>query len=140
MSGLKRSPADDAFSKCVRAANGYKCARCGTQYDKSSTGLHCSHNFSRRHRTIRWCKDNALPLCYSCHEWFGGNPADSGKWLESILGIGVIDMLREKMNSKIKVSKTEEADIAKHYRGQLKIIESLLASGNRLPIDFLSWQ
>jgi len=121
---MKTSAADSYFSKCIRASNDYVCAKCGTQYDKSSSGLHCSHNFSRRHRTIRWCKDNALPMCYGCHQWFGGNPADSGLWLTNLIGEGVIDILREKMRAKIKVPKSEEALIAKHYREQLKLIEA----------------
>ena len=82
--GLKRSPADEAFSKCVRERANYCCERCGKGYDASSTGLHCSHHFSRRHRSIRWCGDNAMALCYACHEWYGGNPADSGAWLRGV--------------------------------------------------------
>lgn len=137
---LKINPADSAFSKCVRAANNYTCYKCENVYDKSSSGLHCSHNFSRRHRTIRWCKENALPLCYGCHQWFGGNPADSGKWLVEQLGDGAIDILREKMNSKIKVPKSEEKEIAAHYRAQLNLIEQKRADGETGYIDFESWQ
>lgn len=120
---MKRSPADVAFSKCIRAAADYKCQRCGKQYDSSSTGLHCSHNFGRRHRTIRWCVDNALSLCAACHAWYGENPADSGKWLEEFIGEGTVDLLREKMRMKYKISKDDEKEIAKHYREQLKRID-----------------
>jgi len=138
--GIKVNPADQAFSKCVRAANAYTCYKCDVQYDRSSSGLHCSHNFSRRHRTIRWCKENALPLCFGCHQWFGGNPADSGQWLEQEIGEGAIQVLREKRDSKVKVSKLEEKDIAKHYREQLKAIEKKRDSGQTGYIDFESWQ
>ncbi len=137
---MKTSPADQAFSKCIRAAANYQCQKCGKQYDKSSTGLHCSHNFSRRHRTIRWCKENALSLCYGCHSWFGGNPADSGRWLEQFIGDGALEMLREKMNSKVKVPASEEREIAKHYRDQLKLIEEARDSGEDGYIDFESYQ
>lgn len=137
---MKRSPADDAFSKCIRAATDYTCQKCGKQYDSSSTGLHCSHNFSRRHRTIRWCKENALSLCFGCHQWFGGNPADSGKWLEQFIGEGQLDILREKMNSKVKVKPAEEKEIAAHYREQLKIIKEKRANGEVGFIDFESYQ
>lgn len=138
--GIKINLADSYFSKCVRASNQYICERCGTQYDKSSTGLHCSHIFSRRHRTIRWCKDNAQSLCMACHSWLGGNPADSGAWLTETLGEAHLEILREKMNSKVKVSKLEEKDIAKHYREQLKLIEQAIANGETGVIDFESWQ
>lgn len=138
--GLKRSPADDAFSKCVRAANNYVCEKCSAMYEKSSSGLHCSHVFSRRHRTIRWCKDNAQPLCYSCHQWFGGNPLESGEWFRLEKGEGFVDLLVEKKNLKVKVSKLEEKDIAKHYREQLKIITKKRDNGQEGYIDFESWQ
>ena len=103
-------------------------------------GLHCSHIFSRRHRTIRWCTDNTQALCFSCHSWFGGNPADSGKWVEEFVGVGVIDRLREKKEARIKVSKLEEKDIAKHYREQLKILEHKRNLGQTGYIEFESWQ
>lgn len=130
----KINPADQAFSKCVRQAANWTCERCGSVHEKGSMGLHCSHIFSRRHRTIRWCKDNAQALCFSCHQWFGGNPADSGYWVTELLGEGHMELLREKMHSKIKVSKAEEKEIAKHYRQELKKLES----GEI--VDFESWQ
>lgn len=120
---MKRSPADNWFSKCIRAQANYTCQRCGKVYDKSSTGLHCSHNFSRRHRTIRWCVENAFALCYSCHQWFGSEPYEAGKWLEEMLGIEQLDILIEKKNIKLKISKLEEKEIASHYREQFQRIE-----------------
>lgn len=137
---MKTAPADAAFSKCIRAAADYQCQRCGKQYDKSSTGLHCSHNFSRRHRTIRWCKDNAVSLCYSCHQWFGGEPLESAKWLTDFIGQGMVDLLTEKKNAKVRVTKLEEKEIAKHYRQQLKEIEDKRARGEQGIIDFVSYQ
>ena len=137
---MKTSPADQAFSKCIRAAADYKCQKCGNQYDKSSTGLHCSHNFSRRHKTIRWCKDNALSLCFSCHQWFGGEPLESGKWLEAKIGEAMVDILIEKKRAKYKIPKTEEKEIAKHYREQLKIINQKRIDGAVGFIDFESYQ
>lgn len=137
---MKRSQADINFSKCVRAANDYKCLICEKQYTASCTGLHCSHIFGRRHRTIRWCKDNCQPLCAHHHSWFGENPADSGKWLEELLGEGHLQILREKRDSGVKVSKLEEKDISKHYAQQLKMIEQKRADGITGYIDFESWQ
>src|SRR5210317_951016 len=99
---MKASPADIAFSRCVRERANYRCEKCGAQHDKSSMGLHCSHIFSRRHRTVRWCADNAQALDYRCHAWYGGNAADSGLWITEVLGKGAIDLLREKINSRAK--------------------------------------
>ena len=44
------------------------------------------------------------------------------------------------MNSKVKVPKMEEKDIAAHYRKELKSIKEQLDSGASIPIDFESWQ
>lgn len=131
---IKTKPADQAFSRCVRTAANWTCERCGSVHEKGSMGLHCSHIFSRRHRTIRWSKDNVQALCFSCHQWFGGNPADSGYWVTELLGAGHMDLLREKKDSKQRVSKQEEKDIAAHYRAELKRLEAGEIT------DFESWQ
>lgn len=137
---MKHSPADAAFSKCVRERADWICEKCGKQYEEGSMGLHCSHIFSRRHRTIRWCGDNAQALCFSCHQWFGGNPADSGLWVTDLLGEGHMALLREKKDCGIKVPKTEEKEIAKHYRTQLEKIKSERSDGKTGRIEFESYQ
>ena len=72
-------------------------------------------------------------MCFSCHQWFGGNPVDSGVWVEKELGEGVIILLREKMNSRARVSKLEEKEIAIHYKKQYQ----MLLDG---AVSFESWQ
>lgn len=132
---LKRSPADAEFSKCVRAAHENTCEWCG------KVGLmDCSHVFSRRHRTIRWDKLNANCLCKGCHRKWHESPANSMQWFESEFGVGRIDILREKMRSRLTVKKIEEKDIAKHYREQLKLIQSRREAGECGYIDFESYQ
>ena len=137
---MKINQADAAFSKCVRERNDWHCEKCGKQYEKNSAGLHCSHIYSRRHRTIRWDGMNAQALCFSCHQWYGGNPADSGLWITDLLGEGHMAILREKRDSRMKVPKMEEKDIAKHYREQLKLIEQQRAEGKVGRIEFESYQ
>jgi hypothetical protein len=137
---MKVNPADSAFSKCVRERADWTCEKCGKKYEKNSAGLHCSHIFSRRHRTIRWCGDNAQALCFSCHSWFGGNPADSGVWVTDLLGEGHMALLREKKDCGLKIPKNEEKSIAKHYREQLKLLESDRINGKVGRIEFESYQ
>ena len=137
---VKIKPCDTAFSLVVREANDWTCERCHTVYERRSQGLHNSHIFSRSHRTIRWCKENTQALCYPCHSWFGGNPADSGIWIIDLLGEAFFDRLREKRDLKVKVAKTEEKEIAKHYRIQHKIILAKRAKGQAGYIDFISYQ
>ena len=137
---IKIKPADRDFSRCVREAHDWICARCGSQHERGSAGLHNSHIFSRRYRTIRWAQENTQALCFPCHQWFGGNPADSGIWILNVHGEGVLNILREKRDSKVKVPKSEEKEIAKHYRAQLKIIEKRRLNGETGYINFVSWQ
>jgi len=139
--GIKIKPADSAFSKCIRERVNYVCESCGKQYDRSSMGLHCSHFFSRRHRTIRWCSDNAASHCFSCHHTLGGNPIDFTHWIERYLGQVRLDILIEKRNDlSVKISKLEEKEIAKHYRKELKLLKEKRANGETGIIEFVSYQ
>lgn len=137
---MKTSPADQWFSKCVRERANWTCERCHKQYPENSAGLHCSHNFSRRHRTTRWHADNALALCFSCHQWFGGNPYEAGRWLESVIGEARLEMLVDMKNARHKVPKAEEKEIAAHYRAQLKEMQAKRQQGETGYLVFESWQ
>ena len=141
---MKVSPADIAFSLCIRTAANHTCLRCGIYKPptnkRGSSGLDCSHVYSRRHRTIRWCADNAKSMCTTCHRWWHENPADSGTWFAELMGDGFMTLLREKRDSRTKVSKVEEKEIAKHYREQLKILEQRRLDGEQGQLTFESWQ
>ena len=136
----KIKPADTWFSKCVREASDWTCGCCGKKHEKGSTGLHNSHHYSRRHRTVRWCSQNTMALCFSCHQWFGGNPLESGRWLEALLGETHIGILDEKKNCGVKVSKIEEKEIATHYKAELQKLEERRLNGEVGQLDFVSWQ
>lgn len=126
---MKISPADTAFSNCVKKAANNTCVKCGVRRDR----MECSHIFGRRHRTIRWCKENAVCKCTTCHRWWHENPTESGVWFIEKYGQGIMDILTEKRNQRVKVTKLEEKDIAKHYRRELKLLENGAT-------DFASWQ
>ena len=132
--GIKISPADKAFSECVRLAAG-ECERCG-----NVGRLECSHIFSRAHRTIRWAKDNAMAKCFMCHKWWHSNPIESGAWFLKLSGEGFVQILTEKRNEKRKVTKLEEKDIAVHYRAELKKLKARRDDGEEGKLDFDSWQ
>ena len=141
---MKLSPADIAFSQCVRAAADYTCQMCGIQKPpvsrRGGSGMECSHRYSRRHRTIRWSKINADCLCTGCHRKFGESPIDAMKWLLEYAGEGQIELLIEKRNQKYKVPKSEEKEIARHYRLQLRNIEEKRAAGEQGFIEYESYQ
>lgn len=135
MSGVKITPADKAFADCVKEAYDHTCEKCGKQ-----GRMECSHIHSRRHRTIRWCKENAIPKCHPCHRWWHEHPTEAGKWFLDKYGQGIEDILIEKKNNKYKISKADEKEIAKHYREQLKIIQEKRIQGQTGYIDFESYQ
>ena len=137
---IKIKPADTAFSQCVRERSDWKCESCGKQYEENSQGLHCSHFYSRRHRTIRWAGDNAASHCFSCHQRLGGNPIEFAQWIENHLGESGVEILKEKRNSLVKVSKIEEKEIAAHYRNELKKLKQRRIEGETGRIEFESWQ
>ena len=141
---MKLKPADISFSQCVRAAYDYVCQRCQVQKPPQSrrggSGMELSHRYGRRHRTIRWAKDNGDCLCTGCHRYFTENPLDYAAWILERDGQGAIDLLREKRDSMVKVSKIEEKAIARHYRLQLKNIEEKRLNGETGVIPFESYQ
>lgn len=136
---IKRNQADHWFSKCVRASYGYKCCKCGKQYDKSSKGFHCSHIFSRRHKQIRYDKLNAVAMCYSCHNWYSGEPVESGRWAEDFLGAAAVEILEDKLKLPNSILKKEELEIARHYKAEFEKIELNIDCGIA-SVDFVSYQ
>ena len=132
---VKIKPSDKAFADCLKTAHNYTCERCGKE-----GRMETSHVYSRRHRTIRWCKDNANCLCHYCHRIWHENPLDSFVWFDEKYGSVRREFLIEKMALRFKVPKLEEKDITKHYREQLKIIEQKRSDGVMGYIDFVSWQ
>lgn len=140
--GIKIISADTYFSKCIREANDYTCEWCGAvgRGDDIFKRMECSHVYSRRHRTIRWHSMNGNCLCNGCHKKWHESPLAAFAWFENKFGAARVELLREKMNCKVKVPKTEEKEIAAHYRAQLKIIEQKRADGGQGYIEFESWQ
>ena len=121
---IKITPADSAFSKCIRERAGWRCEVCGTQYTPSDTGLHCSHFHGRANWSVRFDPDNAEAACYGCHAKLEGSPHEfTERWKER-LGPYRYDALLERKND---IGRGREArktkgkgDIAKHYRDELK--------------------
>ena len=134
--GIKITPADSAFSKCVRLRVNYVCERCGAHHDKSSTGLHCSHHHRRGHWGVRLDPDNAESLCYGCHSLMGGTQ----ERLNAVMTEARQELLIERKNDiglgKLYRKTNGKGDIAKHYRLELVRIQKLRDEGEMGRIDF----
>ena len=124
MSAIKRTPADIAFSKCIRERDNYTCKRCGKSYTESDTGLHCSHFHGRANWAVRFDPDNAESHCYGCHAYFEGSPHEFTQWWLNKLGEGAYELLLERKNDiglgKMYRKTKGKGDIAKHFRDELE--------------------
>jgi hypothetical protein len=59
---------------------------------------------------------------------------ESGVWVEKYIGVGAMELLREKKNHIVKVTKAEEKEIAAHYRKEYR---RMVEEGS---FEFVSWQ
>jgi hypothetical protein len=135
MAAIKRTPADIAFSKCIRERVNWTCENCGNYFPEGSRGgLDCSHFFGRGNWEIRFDPQNAEALCYGCHSHYGGVQR---------LDDGVRDVLYEKMQDRNlgrESRKTKgKGEIAKHYRAELKRMQEERACGNTGRIEFVGY-
>lgn len=120
MGAVKRTPADIAFSKCIRERAGWCCERCGAQHQTNSMGLHCSHFHGRGKWSVRHDPDNAFAHCYGCHQYLGGRPQEFADWVRHKQGDGLFEIVLERANdTKLgRLAKREAKAIAKYYRDQ----------------------
>ena len=141
MAAIRRTPADAAFSHCIRERADWTCERCGKYFppDSNRRGLHASHFYGRRHKGLRFHTSNCFSHCYKCHQTLGENPADFALWVENHIGSGMYEIIRERKNSIYKMEKNELAEIADHYRQELKNMEQRRAEGAVGYLNFLSW-
>ena len=69
MSGIKRTKEDIAFSKAIRERDNWTCQRCGADKSHNHRALDSAHCFTRRTQATRFDPDNALALCWGCHQF-----------------------------------------------------------------------
>lgn len=119
MSGIKRTSADKWFSDAVRLRANNQCEHCGI-----SGRTECAHIYGRRQKVVRWCADNAIALCHSCHRTFTENPLDFDKWVKAHIGEGMVDILNEKRRGILKDNKATRDAVAAHYRDEYRRMES----------------
>lgn len=135
---LTRSMADDAFSFCVRLRANCTCERCGEKFPMNAMKhLHCSHNYSREYKQVRFHPDNAIALCKDCHRWFAWNKELSTAWKNEYLGEAKLKRLFQALqNDPVEISKAEERRITAYYRIVARYLVKLREEGNTDYLDF----
>ena len=123
---MKITPADQAFSKLIRARAKWRCEMCGTQYEEGSQGLHCSHFHGRANWSVRFDPNNCEAACMGCHMKCEGNPHEfTNRWMKK-LGKGAYEILLERKNdislAKLYRKTKGKGEIAKHFRDQLQAV------------------
>ena len=71
---IKITGLDKKFSHFIRSRDDWKCQRCFKQYKPPTSGLHNSHFWGRRNKSVRFDPENCIALCYGCHSHFTANP------------------------------------------------------------------
>jgi hypothetical protein len=91
MSSIRRTAADARFSHQIRARDGWRCKRCHTE--PKPGGLHSAHHFTRRTGATRFDPDNALALCYGCHQYLDSHPYEKEAFWRAEIGDERFDAL-----------------------------------------------
>ena len=138
---MKITPADKWFSLCIRERVDWNCEHCGSNYRQRPQGLHCSHLFSRRHYATRHDPNNAFAHCYGCHQRLGGCPVTFTRWAEQHLGIGLVELVREKhLDTGLgKMCKKKQKEIAAHYKSELSRLQKQRAEGITGRLEVTAW-
>ncbi len=139
MSGILRTPADDAISKACRAGRNYICQRCFTQHLPNSRGLHCSHHHSRGNWSIRLNPLNLEVLCYGCHQLVGGTEERRQEVLTEAEQEELWTLKRDTNLGKAIKRTKGKGKIAKHYRDELKRIQSKRNEGYMGYLEVKNW-
>jgi 5-methylcytosine-specific restriction endonuclease McrA len=81
---IRIDPLDVLFSKYIRLRAKGRCERCGSE--KGIKGLQCAHYHSRRKGSVRWDEDNAVALCFGCHQHFHEEHHEFDEFMKQRLG------------------------------------------------------
>lgn len=125
---IKRTTADDWFSKCVRIRADWTCERCGSKHEPNSRGLHCSHHYSRRNWGVRFEPLNAEALDYGCHSHYGGTEARMREVM-SEAEMALLLELRNDLNRGREYRRVPMKELAAHYRKEYERMSAERAAG-----------
>ncbi len=132
----KPNPADIAFSKCVRERADWQCQYSGVMFERNAHGLHCSHFYGRRMRSLRWHPLNCFAHSYASHNFLGENPHEFTEWAEKELGTDKYLELVGLSQIIMPTTKLDRKEIAKHYREEHKRMLSERDAGAVGWLDF----
>lgn len=128
MAGIKTTPADAAFSNCVRERAEWRCEwpGCNKLYAPPTSGLQCAHFFPRGDWSTRLEPMNCLALCYAHHNYADGHHHEFREFMEKRLGDDywkLVKINQDVLHGK-EIKQTKGiGEIAEYYRD---VFESML--------------
>ena len=141
--GIKETPADKWFSRCIRERAGWKCERCGVQYTPPTGALHCSHVEGRGNWSVRFEPLNALALCYGCHRIIGSSPKGHEKLYKQVMGDEAWEVLGEKSEDhrlgKQFRQTCGKGEIASYFKSEYERMLELRSQGITGRLEFSGW-
>ena len=143
---VKMSTLDSAFRKCIHEAYDYTCAYpdcpdCGNHsFRYSDVSIECAHFHNRHGSAGRWHPDNVACLCHERHAYLETHNAEEARFFEQLLGETRYEWLVKRMQGTYRYKPWERAEMAAHYRAQMKHIEKRRLENNEEGfIDVVSW-
>lgn len=100
---LKRTEADQLFSKYIRERSDWFCEKCFMDCKDNKGYLDCSHYHSRAKRSVRFDPMNAAALCKKCHDYMGKNPREHEAFFLKRLGRNSFQLLELRASIPMKV-------------------------------------
>lgn len=134
---MKRDKVDAVFSNLVRLRPGpeHIC-----EYCLKKVRTECAHIYGRRDRKLRWHPHNAVALCHYDHRRFTEHPVEFWFWLESYIGSGMLEMLRERHNdNRIKYTKADKEELYEHLKAEYQRMKNMRNNGEQGRIEFIAW-
>ncbi len=117
---MKIDLADKYFSLYIRTRDKWTCQRCNKKYTPPTNALHCSHFQGRAKENTRFNPDNAVALCYGCHQYFTSQPAEHYQWQVNRLGQDKVNQLVVASNTYVKKDRKLQAMLWKQEYEKLR--------------------
>lgn len=143
---IKRIPADDAFSLCVRERAHWTCELCGTVHAEGqaagrSRALDNSHLFGRGNWSVRFDSHNAFCHCTACHFRFGADRDLQYSHYTNVFGAWWYDIIMErKEDTKLgRLARKSKKEIKQHYMAEFEKMREMRKMGIMGRIEFENW-
>ncbi|KKN71467.1 hypothetical protein LCGC14_0420460 [marine sediment metagenome] len=118
---VKISALDRLFSEYIRRRAMERvrgCERCFT-YKENWKQLQCSHFYSRSRKSVRYDEDNAVGLCFGCHQYLGSHPLEHVEFFKKLLG-DRFELLEGRMR---QIGKPDKELLMIYFKAKIKEME-----------------